>query len=355
MSPELPARTPTVSSIFRNLFVLLSQSAPRSAALLLGCRWSFGTPDAFPPEALTEYALPAGPVPYPAALARAGVHLTEHAGDDPDRLARHLAAGRSAVVAVDCFHLSHRPAYGRVHSARTLLVHPGRHPHEVVVNDAWDPPYVGPVPWTELQRARYSDVPLDRVREPVFAGPPVEGTWFSVEHTPVLVPDPSTWGRNLLRELCAEAAPATDATQGAYGLAALDRLRRQCLQVADAPPDERFRWARRASLVLRAELSSRVFLQALVRAVAGWTAEVRLRRAADQFDATLRGLETARDLLVKSLNRPELPCLPWAAGHLEAALLAEARLLEQARRATGPALEIPPTAVTSDTREGARR
>src|SRR4051812_28297708 len=168
MPDDVARRLPAVSSSFRNLCVLVEDHAPRSAALLLGCRWSFALPAPALRAELTEYSLPSGPDRYPAAVARrTGLRILEHAGDEPAELGQHLAAGGAAVVAVDCFHLSHRPAFGRVHSTRTLLVRPGRTAGEVLVDDAWDPAYRGPVPWAELQRARFSDAPLNPVREPV--------------------------------------------------------------------------------------------------------------------------------------------------------------------------------------------
>lgn len=344
MSPDRAVRVPTVSSIFRNLYLLVSENAPRSAALLLGCRWSFGLPEHSRRALLTEYALPAGATAYATAIAgRSGLRIVEHTGDEADSLGPHLAAGGAAVVAVDCFHLSHRPAYRRVHSARTLLLRPGRLPGEVVADDAWDPPYAGPVPWAELQRARFSQVPLDPVREPMFAGRPIGGIWFSVEHEPTPVTDPVSWGGSLLRELCAEAMASTSDALGDYGVDALQRLHDECRLVADGPPDLRFTWARQASLVLRAELSSRIFLRALIRAVATWRADAGLLAAVDRYDTTLRALETARDLLVKSLNRPDLPCLPWAATELRAAWLGEWCLIEQVRHSTELPDDRPPT------------
>jgi hypothetical protein len=329
------SRPPTISTVFRNLHALVADSAPRSAAFLLGCRWSFALPQPAVREELTEYTLPSGPDHYPAAIARrTGLRIVEHANDEPVELGDHLAAGTAAVVAVDCFHLRHRPAFGRVHSARTLLVRPGRHAGEAQVDDAWDPTYLGPVPWPELQRARHSDVPLDPVREPVFAGRPVGGEWISVCYAPTLVRDPAGWGAELLRELCDEATSSSTDDRGQYGIEAILTLARECEHLRDGAPEDRFSWARQASLLLRAELSSRVFLQALLQAVAYWTSDLTLRTAAGDYSRGLHALEAARDLLVKSLHRPDLGCLGWAAEQIRSAWGAESRLVEQVRRAT---------------------
>ncbi|HEU5270075.1 MAG TPA: hypothetical protein VFU36_09130 [Jatrophihabitans sp.] len=333
MPDDRPPRPATVSSVFRNLYALVAAGAPRSAALLLGSRWSFGLPCPALREALTEYSLPFGPQDYPATVARrTGLRIVEHTGDEQYALADHLAGGAAAVVAVDCFYLRHRPAFGRVHSARTLLVRPGPGPDQVEVDDGWDPVYRGPVPWPELQRARYSDVPLDPVREPVFAGRPTAGAWFSVQYTPTPVAEPAGWGAEFLRELSAEAVTSGCDARGQYGLAALLTLAEECRRAGHGDPAARFDWARQASLLLRAELSSRVFLRVFVQAVAHWRSDPRLRTAAADYRQTLHALERARDLLVKSLHRPELGCLDWAAEWLRSASAGEARLVEQIQR-----------------------
>jgi hypothetical protein len=198
------------------------------------------------------------------------------------------------------------------------------------------------VPWAELQRARFSDAPLDPVREPVFAGCPVGGAWLSVEYASTPVLDPAAWGRRVLAQLCAEATSGGSDARGEYGIDALLTLERECRQAGEDSAAGRFTWARQASLLLRAELSSRFFLRVLVRTVALWTADLALRRAAEDYDEALYALEKARDLLVKSLRRPELTCLPWVSHQLRGAWTAESRLAGQIQRAT-QASRFPPT------------
>ncbi len=292
----------SVSSLFVNLEKLACERMPRSGQAALGARWSFALPRAPLLEELSEYSLPLNRVPFTEALAaRTGLRIVEHGVERADALYEHLSAGSAAAVAVDSFLLPYRPAYGRVHSHRTILVRRGAHDGEVLIEDEWPPRYCGALPVRELERARHSAVPLERRLEPVFAGRPVSGEWFSVEFEPLAVSDVGEWGASLLRSLLEEATAEAADERGVYGIAAARRFRREVSEALAAGGEERFVRARAYSLLLRAELSSRVFFCALLRAAAGWVGEPELRREADTFYAGLRHIEAARDVLIKCL------------------------------------------------------
>lgn len=302
---EVP-RPHRVSSLFINLEALLAveDNDTVETALRLGARWNFGRPANG--VSLAEYSWP---FPYVGRLpSRTGLRLLTSRGIDS--LRQHVAVGGAAIAAVDSFHLPYRPAYRRVHSGRTVLV---RHDsaETVWVVDKWPPEYSGPLPWSVLAEAMVSEVPFDPLREPVFSGHPTGELWFSAEAAPLsFTHDPGTWVLDLLTELLEEASTDGEEAQGHFGLGAFSDFIDQVALAFDTSagvPPERASWRRQASLVLRAEISARVYLYALLCTAARWTGERVVQACADRFGSCLRDLEQARDILTKSVprERPE--------------------------------------------------
>ena len=203
-----PARPYRVSSLFLNIELLLREKLHDVAPAYLGARWSFGAPQLT--RALTEYSFPIGYVEQ--VLRRTGIRLIEYRAATEELLA-HLQRGRGAVVAVDSFYLPYRPAYNRVHSSRTILVR-GASQGTCWIDDRWPPGYRGAMPLRHLIEAMSSEVPHDPVREPIFSGVPIGGTWFTaVLDAMPEVADLGTWLIDLIAELVCEAAE-TDAQAG---------------------------------------------------------------------------------------------------------------------------------------------
>ncbi|HEX8451656.1 MAG TPA: hypothetical protein VF647_06145 [Longimicrobium sp.] len=326
----------TAGSLLASLEQLARELAGAEGAALLGARWTFALPRPELRDALTEYSLPAGPEPFSALLAaRTGLRIVEGAAGE---LAGHLAAGRAAVVAVDVFHLPYRPAYGRVHSSRTVRVRAGPAPGQLWVDDDWPPARHGPVDERVLERARHSPVPRDELREPLYAGRPVRGEWWAVELDEERLAGLRTEAEALLDALRREALEDREDAAGRYGPGALDAFRRELEEgwAAGAPPRALLRTA---SLLLRAELGSRVYLCALLSAVGRWTGCQRLTGEAAVYHRSLREMEVARDVLAKALAgfRPEYA--RFLGGCLARAAAAEERLAAfLARRAAAGAL-----------------
>ena len=306
--PPCPARTTT--TLFSYAERLAAEPSPRLAALLLGLRWSFGLPAA-DLGALTEYSLPLNPIPIPAALERRGglrINRHEHEGDGESSLHGHLAAGRPAIVAVDAYYFPFRPAYRRVHSSRTALVQldgDGR----IQVQDLWGPPAEGTVSPQELDEARFSTVPLDLNREPLFSGNPVGGVWFSVEARPLPMDDAASWARERLGWLYGEMATPCQDELGEYGISALRKFRGWLEQRLAGPSDgeEGVAARRGASLLLRPELTSRLYLGVFLRNAAHFLGDARLREDVERYRRDLGHLQAATDALTKTVRtrRPE--------------------------------------------------
>ncbi len=295
----------TVSSLFANLETVVGESSPGLAQVLLGARWGFGYPAEDARSALSEYSFPLSPRPYVAMLkARTGLHVTPHATPEADALHAHLASGRPAVVAVDSYFLPYRPAFRRVHSHRTIIAKRGRRADEVWVVDSWMPVYEGPLPLADLERSRHSDVPLDAASEPVYAGVPVQGEWFSVT-VPARATETDDWcRRSLVRELLDDWHSSQCDASGRHGRSGLLAFQAALPEYMAAPNCRRARTLREMSLIIRAELSSRVYLYSLLYAIARREPIPQLHRALQVYLPLLRHAEMARDILVKSLHPP---------------------------------------------------
>ena len=300
--PPSPARMTT--TLYSYAERLASAQAPRAASLLLGLRWSFGRPHSGL-EKITEYSLPLNPAPLAEALAqRGGVRIARHEGDGEVPLSDHLATGRPAIVAADARFFPFRPAYRRVHSSRTVLVSL-REGEGVHVMDGWGPPAESAVSWEDLELARFSDVPLDIDREPLFSGNPVGGVWFTVEAAPLQVTDAAAWARQRLGWLYDEMATPRSDERGEYGIAALRKFQGWIEERLGG--GESIAARRGASLLLRPELSSRLYLGVFLRNAAHLLGDDELRGEVERYRTRLGHWQSAMDALTKTVRtrRPE--------------------------------------------------
>jgi hypothetical protein len=305
----------TVGSLLINLDRLVGRPA------LLGARCTFAFPDAHRRSELTELSLPLHPEGFlPLLERRVGVRIHAHDGDG---LYETLDAGVAAIAAVDSFHLPYRPAFGRVHSHRTVVVRALDRDH-VEADDLWPPAFRGAVPFADFERARFSRVPLDPVREPIFAGRPIAGEWFHAEQLPAAPADGFEWAASLLSELSAEAMEEAESDGIEYGLRAMDRF-------IDAVAHETIT-AREASLLLRAELGARVYLCAFLRDASRRLGDRSLANDAALYRDRLRAMELARDVLAKSLAHPERRLTRFVLDRLHESRDAECRLTERLAR-----------------------
>jgi hypothetical protein len=311
--------TPTVSSLFRNIEVLVAARAPRSYALRLGLSWGFGLP-ADGRTAFTEFSLPlqaADPLP-DLWRRRGGVDVTAHADPTGAGMDDHQrATGNPVIAVVDSFHLPYRPAHGRVHSSRTVVVRPADAGH-VLVDDCWQPSYRGLLHRRHLADARRSAAPADPELEPVFSGVRVPAEWFDVRVRPFAVEDPAGWATGMLATLAGEMTPPGSVPGAVFGLAAIRDL-------ADALDGRIER--RTLALVLRAELSRRRYLCSTLRNLLILAGRPDTVDDVDRYQQGLRHLQAARDVMIKTLRsrRPEYETYLRARCH--DALAGEERLL----------------------------
>lgn len=297
-----PSLARTTTTLYSYAEQLAAEQVPRGASLLLGLRWSFGLPSS-PLEEIHEFSLPLNPVPLPEVLAeRGGLRIVVH---EEDSLERHLATGQAAIVAIDAFYFPFRPAYRRVHSSRTVRVSCGSPYGQIQVWDGWGPPAEGTVSPDELHAARFSSVPLDVGREPLFSGNPVHGAWFSVEARPLRVEDATAWARERLAWLADEMATPRVDERGEYGIQALRRFQRNLSEELSNGDGVNAR--RGASLLLRPELSSRLYLGVFLRNAAHLLGDEELRLTVERYRAALGHWQAAMDVLTKTIRtrRPE--------------------------------------------------
>jgi hypothetical protein len=305
----------TVGSLLINLERLTGRPSR------FGARWTFAFPSAARRAELTEFSLPFHPDGFLATLARrTGVCIHAH---DAAGLYEALAGNEAAVAVVDSFHLPYRPAYGRVHSHRTIVVR-ALDRERVEADDLWPPAFRGPLPIDAFERARFSDVPLDPLREPIFAGRPIAGQWFHIEAAPREPANAFEWAAGLLAELHAEAMAEMSVDGVEYGEHAMDAL---MAAIASNAVD-----AREASLLLRGELASRVYLCAFLGAAAVHLGEPSLARDAGTYSEQLRAMELARDVLAKSLAHPGRRLTRFVLDRLRDARDGERRLIDRLAR-----------------------
>ncbi len=286
----------------------MESHAPRSARLLLGARWSFGLPLHHRRGELHEYSFPLNPTDFLHALAaRTGVVIEHHPTGESGVLYDYLREAGAAIVAVDSFFLPYRPAFSRVHSNRTIIVKCTSDPSQVWVEDSWPPSYRGPLLVSDLERARHSSVPRVPHLEPVFSGHAIGGEWFSVEVKPICLANPRDWAVSILWTLLAEASTSTVNADAQYGPDAVRQLIDNLSAGKCSSPEERDSTFQEAALLLRTELSARVYLCSLLQACAGWIHNPTLERAVFRYSASLSHLEMARDILIKATRCEDHP------------------------------------------------
>jgi hypothetical protein len=163
---------------------------------------------------------------------------------------------------------------------------------------------MGPLAKAVLSEARLGEVPLDRHREPVFAGGTLDGSWFSLRLDPVQVKDPRLWAMLILKDILDEATNLGGYESEACGLNSFTHFIKGLEQHFQSRGDERWLRLREDCLLLRAELSSRVYFVSFLRAAAGWLQESDLKTCARNYSRHLNYWEMARDVLIKTMVHP---------------------------------------------------
>ena len=291
--PDIAPSTILVPSALRNLNVILDTIVGRSSAPCLGCVWGFDEFD--PASTATEFDLPCGWDFYAQKLLNfAGIQL-DYAEDGKGNAYDRVELGQPVIVAVDSHYLPYRPAWQRVHSARTLIVDRLAGDTGIAeIIDVWMPEYTGPIELADLDRARKSHVPENIEREPLYAGIPLMERWWAL----ALAADPLIRDHNGvmlgLSGLVSDAISAgTPARIAAFRHGAVETLSR---------PLAISRGARRAAaLQLRAEIGLRAYLCAFFNFASDllddplFTAEIGI------WSRQLDELSGVRDLLIKSV------------------------------------------------------
>lgn len=295
-----------VNSLYGNLERLVEMHAPRSARLLLGARWSFAVPHRA--ADLYEYSLPLNPIDFRNTLAiRTGIVIDYHSDDDSEYLYDCLKQRQALIAAVDSFFLPYRPAFQRVHSNRTIIINGTGDPFSVWVEDSWPPSYRGPLSVSDLEKARHSSVPRVPSLEPIFSGHAINGEWFSVKVRPTHIADPRDWAVDILSILLAEAQIERVTADASFGDGALEQLAGTFAHDRSSIGEGRELHCYKAALVLRTEVSARVYLCTLLQACAGWIHSATLREAVVRYSASLSHLEMARDVLIKAMAFKDCP------------------------------------------------
>lgn len=280
-----------VSSLWFNMDVLLHRALPgRWGQILLGVCGGAGT---YRESALAEFET-SSLLPQRLRM-RSGIHFQERT-DGPGQLALRawLRAAKCAIVAVDSFHLPYRPAFRRVHSGRTLIVRPLPAADVVSIEDWWPPVWKGVLPFAALEPARASLVKMDARREPVFAGSPSAFRWWSLEAPAAPPSDPCGWLAARLADVAAD-----DESHETGGSASAEFLRALARCPAETPDD-----TRRSSLILRAELSAKIYNLCLIEAAASLLGDALLAQALQPWRSGLTRLAHGRDLLIKQTASP---------------------------------------------------
>lgn len=322
---------PTVSTLYRNVEVLAASQSPRSAPMRLGLSWGFGLPRDGR-SGLTEFSFPLRPAkaggtaePLSDLLrSRAGLDIRRH--DDPRGTGMHdylRATGEPAVAVVDSFYLPYRPAYGRVHSSRTVIVQAAEG-NQVRVDDCWEPAYRGMLSRHDLDAARQSQADADPLLEPVFSGVRADAEWFTVSVEPIAVADAAQWAAATADMLIQEITGSDRTADASFGLAAL----REMVEMLAAGYGTWQAIPRRTlALVLRAELSSRRYLCTLLRNAVALAGVPALAGDVESYQEGLRHFQAARDVMVKSLRRCRPEYDAFVLARCRDALANEERLL----------------------------
>jgi hypothetical protein len=292
-----------VPSALANLQTILDDLLGVPSAFMLASVWSFNR---FDPEraALAEFDVPSGwSLVAERVAAFAGVELVASESDPTDLAYQRVDLGQPVVVAVDSHELPYRPAYRKVHSARTVIAtRIDRIAGTVDVIDPWLPAYAGPLSIAALDRARQSDVAEDRVLEPLYGGIALNRRWWTLALSAVA---PSY---TLSGALAAVAALVDEATR----TSSVDGLEQFRVAVVEAMAcASRGKRARRAAaLHLRAEIGPRAYVLALLRRTAQLMGDSLLAAETERWALHLGALGFARDILIKSIGFDRLEYAP---------------------------------------------
>jgi hypothetical protein len=211
---------------------------------------------------------------------------------------------------VDSFFLPYRPAFGRVHSSRSLIVE-AVDDERMLVDDCWSPAYRGWVHRRDVEAARHSPAVADPLLEPVFSGVHGEAEWFTVAVRRFPVTDRRAGAHSIVELLITDMTTDLRTPGARFGLDAM----REMLAVP----------RRTLALVLRAELSSRRYLCSSLRNA--FAEQPDMCDAVDRYQDGLRHLQAARDVAVKSLRHNRAEYDAYLADRCRAALANEERLL----------------------------
>jgi hypothetical protein len=314
-----------VPSTLFNSQLILKDWLGTQAGCLLGVAWQGHVFE--PSTTLPEFELRMLWSDYAMRLdTRSGIRA-EYWADDPDDEAwNRVELGQPVIVAVDSHDLPHRPAYRRVHSARTVIVwHIDRINGSATITDVWPPSYQGTIPLADLARARASKVPYDPVREPLYSGTPLNRRWWCLalkRDTPLAH---ASAGFDLLRTLAAEALP-TDVDLRTP--AVLDRFRESARDTLSRPLGESRSGRRSAAMYLRAELGLRAYLAQLLVWVAQSVGDTLLAEETNRWLPCLDAMALARDILIKSTAFDRSEYVGIADRALTSAIARERRMLQ---------------------------
>ncbi len=286
------------SSLYNFQMLLEDLSGARSGALL-GAAWHFGPFNEGGP-ALCEYNLPISWDSYSHLLAQfAAIKLETHELDDGDDAYDRLDLGQPVVLAVDSFYLPYRPAYLKVHSARTLIATQiDRAEEKVQIADVWMPSYSGNISLADLERARSSSVPSDFEREPLYAGIPLQRRWWTL----ALLGEPLITRAGgpayAIALLTAQAAGRPDRTSTPE---TLEQFRETVVTALTLPLAQSRVTRRAAALWLRGEIGLRAYLVTFLRLASEMLHDALLSAEIASWSKHLKELAHARDVLIKSV------------------------------------------------------
>jgi hypothetical protein len=151
----------------------------------------------------------------------------------------------------------------------------------------------------------------------------------------------SDWIGALLRRLHGEATTTITDANGTYGPGAIATFR-QRLQRDLTSSRPSFKNFRQHSLLLRIEISSRVYLSALLRMASRWIDNPLLHRKATQYASSLTYMQKGRDVLIKALRQPRPEYAAYILDCLTEAFAAEERLAEYLDICSSPHSTLPP-------------